>query len=198
MTSIAPITKRRRERPVLIGKVKLVAPYPSEAYFRLYTWSKDVWSRISDDVTPTDPAEYVAWQEAVDRAENVLTWGVMRGPELGGFIRFILDPAHPWMGEGHSLFKRDFWGRETTVPALVGVCRELFNDRGIKKLNMTTFPSNHAMKGLLKSIGARQEGEIRRVYQQGGKLVSAVIHGLIPEEMEEALRDNPSLEALCR
>jgi RimJ/RimL family protein N-acetyltransferase len=83
------------------------------------------------------------------------------------------------------------------VPSLVGVIRELFDERGLKKINMTVFRRNHAISGLLRFIGAKLEGEIRRVYLQHGKLLDTKIWGLIPEDLEVAFRDNPKLEALC-
>lgn len=195
--STSLITKRR-ERPVLIGNVRVVTPFPATAYPQLWRWSQAVWDRLADDLTPNTAESFIPWQESIDRQQNVITWGVYRGPELGGLIRFIVDPLHPWMGDGHCLFKKDFYGQVTTVPALVSVIRELFNERGLKKINMATYKSNHAIRSLLVFLGARVEGEIRRVYMQHGELVDTVIHGMIPEDLADAIRDNPKLAVLCK
>jgi RimJ/RimL family protein N-acetyltransferase len=188
--------KMRRAQPTLVGKVRLVQPFPPEYIWLLWKWSDPVWFRIADDFTPHDPVAYVEWQECIEAQDNTLSWGVYRGDELGGLIRAVVDPLRPWQADLHVLFKKDFWGRHNTVPAMLLVFAELLGPRGLKKLNTATFASNSAINSLIAEIGGVKEGVRRRATLKDGKLVDMVLYGMTPEDFEARLHDESALMTL--
>jgi hypothetical protein len=134
-------------------------------------------SRVADDFSPATLEEYVETQTR--RMHPGLNWGVYRGSDLGGAIWF--EPGSPVGGIIHTVFRRDFWGHDTTYPALYAAVDQIFA-AGNQKMLAMCFADNHSVRGMAKRFGMAQEGLLRSMTMRGGKPVDMVIYGLTKEE----------------
>jgi len=157
-----------------------IGPFPLSAAPRVWLWMNDFRWRVADDFGPQTLEEFV--EQCMLRSRTEQQWAVYRDGEICGFITF--EPVNPVSGQAHCLFRKDFWGRGTTETALRMVAREIFSG-GVKKISMTIFSDNKAIKALLLKLGARQEGLLRQQTVRGGKPVDMVVLGLLAEEFEE-------------
>lgn len=158
--------------------VRVESPFPEHAVPRTWTWAQEFRSRVADDFGPqTLHAFMEAWQ-----AKDQRTWGVWRGDELGGMV--TVEPISPLVVSSHCLFKKSFWGHETTLPALQQVFREVFG-AGVHKVFSLVFSDNHQMIGLAKKLGFVREGVLRRQTLRNGKLIDQVALGLLATEFDK-------------
>ena len=164
------------------SSVRVESPFPPSAWPRVWSWTRDFRTRVSDDFGPKTLADFVAGQMAADK--NVRTWAVYRDGELCGMVSF--EPASPVAGSSHTLFRKDFWGRGTTREALRQVYAEIFAG-GIHKISGTPFRDNHAMIALATGLGFKKEGVLREQTMRGGKLTDIVILGLTKGDFEKCL-----------
>jgi hypothetical protein len=114
----------------------------------------------------------------VRRTEGQLSFAVYRGGELGGLVWFEL-------GNGvsavvHVIFKPEFWGSATTMPALTQAADRYFETG--HKLNSVFFPSNKAVRSVVKKFGFRYEGRVRDATLRNGELADLELWGLKREE----------------
>ena len=192
------MSRARRERKREV-KVSVRSPFPPHALYDLWGWVQACLSAVADDFSPTTVEEFIEWHqelaaETTDIAYEgklitiplVTTWGVWGDDEaLGGYARFERDPIRLWTGNAHCVFRKDFWGRRITVPALTQVAREIFAV-GVERIQMGVFATNTAMQGLIAAAGAVQEGRLRMQTLKGGKYADIVVYGVTPDELEKA------------
>jgi RimJ/RimL family protein N-acetyltransferase len=134
-------------------------------------------SRVADDYSPRTMEEYVEIQNR--RMHPGLNWGVYRDDDLGGAIWF--EPSSPIAGIIHTVFRKDFWGHETTYPALRAAGEAIFNS-GTRKLLAMCFADNHSVRGMAKRFGMQQEAHFHGMTVRGGVPVDMVAFGLTKEE----------------
>jgi len=159
------------------GMVRVESPFPVFALPRVWSWMEGFRDRVADDYGPKTLEEFVEdWRSEVHRK----TWGVWRGPELGGLIIW-----QPWpvggIGETHAVFKKSFWGRATTRTALALVYAELFGS-GVRKVMGFPFERNHATLALARSIGFHREGTLRQQTLKNGQPVDVAVLGLLKDD----------------
>jgi len=130
--------------------IELVAPFPRSELLSVWEWGQAFRERMFDDASlPSLDAFIADWQAQESAGRN--SWAVMRGGEIGGcFISTRLAPA---TAELHLLFKKSFWGRATTLPALRVVCEALFAT-GVDKIESTAPADSRAVLALTKAVGA--------------------------------------------
>ncbi|HLG99821.1 MAG TPA: GNAT family protein [Bryobacteraceae bacterium] len=158
--------------------VRVEKGFPLYAVPRVWQWMSRFRGRVADDFSPKTLDEFVArWVELDARGRK--TWQVIRDGDLGGVIES--SRLSPVLADLHCIFKRSFWGHETTVASLRMVCEELFAD-GVIKIMSTAFRSNHALIGIVKALGGSKEGLLAGQTLQNGKPVDAVILGLRKED----------------
>lgn len=145
--------------------------------------------QVADDCSPQTPDEFIAQERAM--SEKVLTFGIYRDNHLGGYVRVCVQ--NPWMCEAHCVFSRDFFGYQTTIPALNEVARQLF-ENGIERITMPIFAHNSAIKGLIKKLGAVEEGRLRECTRQNGRPVDLIVFGLLKREWEAKQNPAPKLD----
>lgn len=163
------------------------SPFPPVSFYDLFDWSQAVWQAVASDDSPTERAEFIEAQEKAAQSEGVKTWGVYRDGELGGYVRFERFPAQPWTGAAHCIFKKDFFGRKTTLPALQMIAREIFGS-GVQRIGLHCFVDNSSMRALIVKLGGRFEGELTKQVMRGGELVSMAVYGLTSEDLELAAK----------
>lgn len=155
--------------------VEVRSPFPEHSIPRIWGWMQRFRSRVADDFGPGSLEEFVDWFLGADQR----TWGVYRDGELGGVV--VIQPQNPIAVVSHCIFKREFWGRKTTRPALEQVYREVF-DSGVLRIGARIFADNQAIKALALEMGAKQEGTTRDATMRGGKPVDMIGLGLLRED----------------
>lgn len=161
-----------------MARVEVSSPFPVFALPRAWAWMQEFRSRVCDDFSPQDLAEFMAQWDAQERNPERVTFAVERDGEIGGLV--TVTRLSPVLADIHLIFKREFWGHETTATALRIVLHEVFQ-RGIRKVTSLAFRDNHALIGLACKLGAVKEGVLREQTMRGGKPVDMVIVGLTAE-----------------
>lgn len=170
-------------QPVAVSAqpIEIVSPFPDVAVPRLWIWAQAFRSRVADDYAPSTLEEFVRdWERRA--AAGRRSWGVERAGELGGM--FCYDPITDGVGLVHTVFKKSFWGNETTLAALRIVLAELF-DSGIRRVVFQCFADNASTVGLARKVGAVKEGVLRQDTMRGGKPVDVVVLGILKEDFEK-------------
>lgn len=164
--------------------VQVNTPFPGEAWPRVWSWLQDFRSRVVDDYAPATLEEFVHCQIlALHRQKS---WGVWAGSpsgseELCGLV--VCEPLAPVLASSYAIFRRDYWGPETSGPALRAVYGEIFGGT-TRKITSVVFRDNNAILSALTSLGAKREGVLRKHTMRGGKLVDMVATGLLKEDFE--------------
>ena len=163
--------------------IRVTSPFPAAAWPRVWSWTEDFRSRVADDFGPKTLAAFVELQLEVEAKRK--TWAIYRDGELCGTASFMVSMS-PETGEAHAIFRKDFWGRDTTHTAMRMVCAELFAS-GIHKVVMMPFRDNNAMVALCKQLGFEKEGVLRETTRRGGLLVDMAVMGLTKGDFEKCL-----------
>lgn len=158
------------------GEVTVSEPFPEYAWPEVWGWMKDFRNRIMDDFGPQTLDEFVTW--ALRMSERSRTWGVWRDGELGGLI--TVRQAMPALGEIHVIFRRSFWGRDTTAVSLRLVLGAVFTSNTIKVASVV-FQDNHAARALARRAGFCEEGLFIGHTLRDGKPVNMVPLGITKE-----------------
>lgn len=162
--------------------IRVESPYPEHAVPRIWSWIQGFRWRVADDYGPRTLEEFLAHWRAAEAAGQ-RSWGVWRAEELGGLV--TARPVNPVTVESHCLFKRSFWGAETTREALRQVYSRLFGD-GVEKIVGCAFADNTQLLGLVRGLGFRKEGLLRRQTRRRGRAVDMMAIGLLREDFERA------------
>ena len=146
----------------------------------VWIWMQEFRHRITDDFGPKTMEGFVGF--SIDVQARARTFGVWRGEELGGLL--VIERQSPVLAVSQLLFKRSFWGRETTVTAAVEVYARMFRD-GVRKIASVVFSDNHAMRDMARLGGAEEEGLFRDHTMRGGKAASVIALGMTRADFEE-------------
>ena len=140
--------------------LRIVEPFPLADLPRLWVWMEQFKHQIFDDFGPLNQDEFVdLYMERLGGGDR--TFAVYRGDVIGGFVS-ITAPDPCGVAESHCVFRKEFFGHQTTVPALKEVFGIVFAD-GVSKLATAIFSDNHAVAGLAKALGFQLEGTARKV-----------------------------------
>jgi RimJ/RimL family protein N-acetyltransferase len=167
--------------------IHVISPFPTHSLPRVWGWIETFRNRVVDDFSPQTLDAFVA--KSMADAESMTTWAVYRDGELGGMISF--QRWTPVLGTCHCLFKREMWGRKTTLPALQQIASEIFAT-GIAKICLCVFSDNKAIIALVKELGAVTEGHYRNHTLRNGQLVDMTAIALFKEGFENASTSNRS------
>jgi RimJ/RimL family protein N-acetyltransferase len=159
--------------------IEVVSPFPLQSLPRVWRWIQSFRDRVSDDYSPQTLDAFV--EKALADAGRLQTWAVYRDGELGGMVSF--ERWTDVLGTCHCLFKREMWGRKTTLPALQQIAGEIFAG-GTTKIAMCVFSDNRAIKALIKDLGGVTEGQYRKHTMRGGQLVDMTALALFKEGFE--------------
>lgn len=162
-------------------QIEVVSPFPMQSLPRVWGWIQSFRNRVVDDFSPKTLDAFV--EKSLADAAALTTWAVYRDGELGGMVSF--ERWTPVLGTCHCLFKREMWGRKTTLPALRQIAGEIFGT-GVSKISMCVFSDNKAIIALVKDLGAVTEGHYRKHTLRGGQLVDMTAIALFKDEFENA------------
>lgn len=163
-----------------------IREFPDSALPQLWAWCQAFRHQVADDYSPRTIDEFVEFELARERAK-VLKFGIYRDGELGGCI--WVEQISDLIAEAHCIFKKDFFGHRTTIPALRLMAEKIF-DTGIQKIKMRTFDDNYAIKSLLLAAGAHREGIFRKETTRGGKSVDIVMFAFFDSDLEPEEKTN--------
>lgn len=157
--------------------IEVVCPFPDAALPLLWSWIEESRRQVVDDFGPQ------TWEEFLDaersRSGDVATFAIYRDGIIGGYVR--AEKTGPITADAHCIFARDFYGYQTTIPALNEVAEWLFR-AGIERITLSTLAHNAAIRALVKRLGAVEEGRLRKCTRQNGEPVDVLIFGLLREE----------------
>lgn len=156
--------------------VEIQSPFPTAEIPRIWGWLEPFRWRVSDDFSPKTLTEFIAFYRA--QSERSTTWAVYRDGELGGVITY--EQVSPVVGTAHCTFKKSFWGRTTTMPALQSAIAQMFER--CSKLSLQVIDGNKAMLALLKELGASKEGTLIAQTTREGKPVDLVMLALFKDK----------------
>lgn len=156
--------------------VEIHSPFPTAEIPRIWGWIEPFRWRVSDDFSPKTLTEFITFYRA--QAERAKTWAVYRDGELGGAITY--EQVSPIVGTAHCVFKKSFWGRKTTIPALQAAIGQMFEC--CTKLSLPVMDGNKAMLSLLRELGASKEGALEKHTLRDGKPVDLVLLALFKEK----------------
>jgi len=158
--------------------LRVDTPFPDFSLPRVWYWLQEFRSRVADDFAPQTMAEFIEqWRSRPEQR----SWAVSRDGELGGLVTF--QPENTVTGVTHCLFKKSFWGHETTVPALRLVYGQIFSE-GFNKVCSLAFRDNVQILHLARVLGGDKEGVLREHTLRGGKPVDMMIIGLTRAQFE--------------
>jgi RimJ/RimL family protein N-acetyltransferase len=177
-----------------VADVYVSTPFPDWALPTLWSWMQGFRDRVMDDFCPQTLEEFVErWGEAATARQS---WGVYRGHELGGAV--VVQQLNPVAAETHCAFKKDFWGRATTMPALRMVYGQLFG-QGVMRISAHVFEDNHQLRALAKALGAVEETPhkrpMRNCTMRNGELIGMRILALFPDEFQAAIEQEEAVLA---
>jgi RimJ/RimL family protein N-acetyltransferase len=161
-----------------LSAVRVETPFPDFAAVRVWAWMEAFRSRVADDFSPQTLDAFMAQWD--DRASSEQRWAVYRNDELGGLV--TLQPLSPCVLGSHCVFKRSFWGSDTTTEALHQVYSLAFEIPTINKIFGVVFHDNAQIIGLCKSLGFTIEGRLRNHTMRGGQPVDMIALGLTRED----------------
>lgn len=147
----------------------------------MWDWIEEFRHRVADDFAPRTREEFVAHCLA-RAAGSERSWAIRRDGELCGLVTY--EAANPVTGTTHALFRKDYWGHETTVEGLRQVYEALFAS-GVRKLMGPVFRDNRAIIAVGMMMGAKREGILRQQTMRGGKPVDVVVLGLVAEDFDK-------------
>lgn len=104
------------------------------------------------------------------------TWGCARDGMLFGWVSF--EPVNGVSGVLHGFSRREAWGRKNTEVALRLVMQDIFS-LGYERISHPVLAGNSLVRGLLRRVGAREEGVLRSFTTCGGKLADLMILGTL-------------------
>ena len=160
--------------------VRIETPFPAQAVPRIWIWTQEFRWRVADDFGPKCLEDFVMeWRER-ERAQQ--SWAVYCGEELGGVV--TVQRMTPIVATSHCIFKRTFWGPQTTLPALRLVYEKVFDD-GYEKILSFAFRDNAQLLGLARKLGAEKEGVLRKQTKRNGRPTDMIAIGLLKEDFVE-------------
>ena len=171
------------------AKIEAVTPFPYDELDKLWEWIEAARKAVADDFSPTTPIEFLV--DESNLPENVATFGILREGELGGYVKAV--QTSPIVVEAHCVFKQEFYGSATTIPALSLIAGQLF-DCGIERITMPVYAHNFAIKSLIKKLGGVEEGRLRNYTKQNSQPVDLLIFGLLKADFEKIFNPAPKLD----
>ena len=169
---------------------RIVTPFPEKRWPRVWVWVEEFRSRVMDDFAPQTLEEFVA--QRMHCAPFEATYGVERGGELGGLI--VVQAVNPHLASAHCLFKKTFWGHETTLAAVQAVFLDWFTNTGVEKITSIAFADNHQILAMVRKLGGDKEGHLYKHTLRDGKPVDQMLLGIHKKDFLEAIEERKAAQ----
>lgn len=112
------------------------------------------------------------------------------GVAIGGIGVHPCDDVMRHSAEIGYWVGRKFWGRGLASAALLAVVGHVFREGRFCRLNAHTFEGNDASGRVLEKAGFVCEGRLRKAVFKGGRLLNAVLYGLVDEAAVKRLTES--------
>lgn len=134
----------------LMSDLSLVSPFPSSDLPAVFRWLEPF--RYQTAHCEETIEQFVRGE--MERQERLITWGITKGDELGGYAECeVLDRV----GMMNLIFKRSFFKDDVAQPALRMVLADAF-ERGLEILIFEPGLRARSVKRLFREVGARECG----------------------------------------
>lgn len=160
--------------------VSLVSPFPEYALPQAFEWLRVSLRFVADDFAMKDLRSFVDLAAGID-ARGGKTWGIRVNESLLGWISF--EPVNKVSGIVHGFMSRRGLGRKNTDEALKLALAEIFHE-GYERVSFPVLARNHLVRGLLRRVGAKEEGLLRSFTSCGGELADLVIIGMVKADFD--------------
>ena len=162
-------------KPESAQSVITIEPWDESDYPLLWSWCNKFWDSVADDDVPRTQTEFVMFKQM----QGSINLGVYRDGQLGGILS--CDPVNSKVCQAHAIFRKEFWGRETTERGLqLGI--EFAWELGYTKIVSMVYQHNVKMRALIQAVGGKQEGYHVAQTRQNGKPVDMVSYGIFKAE----------------
>lgn len=152
-------------------------------------WSQDREFCLANDWTLDLPPEKVrAWLEGIlaELPERFLRLGIELDGRLVGYADLADIQDRVGRAEfGIALGERGVWGQGVGTAAGRAMLRHGFHTLGLTRVTAQVHAPNARSLSLMRRLGFRQEGVLRRHEVYRGGVVDVVQFGLLREEFEE-------------
>lgn len=136
----------------------LTSPLPASGYPSAWAWLREFPSANFDDYGPATFSDFCG--AMIERSKAERTWGVLHCGVPCGIIAYL--PITPRSGTFHGIcFSREVHGTGVARAAVSRVIQEIF-ESGIEKISATFFADNLRVARFLASLGAVDEGLLRK------------------------------------
>ena len=141
-----------------------------------------------------DALDYVYNTEDLVLAIITEPFHEMMGMEVkwpdGGFHigNVALQNIHPvYRSADFSIIigEKDYWGKGYGKEVATLIINHGFMAMGLLRIACATFDTNHAMRGLAKSLGFREEGNRLAAVYKNGEFLNIIEYGLLTEGWKE-------------
>jgi RimJ/RimL family protein N-acetyltransferase len=175
------------------GVMRVERGFPLSDVPRIWAWTETFRNRVADDWSPKTLEEFIGqWESEAARGRQA--WSVFCDEELGGVI--LSSRLSPVVADAHAIFKKQFWGRATTLPVLEMVFAELFAEdadkppeQQLRKISSLVFRDNAAMIALAKSLRFEIEGTLLGHTLRSGSPIDMVVLSLQREDFYAGIND---------
>lgn len=135
-----------------------------------------------------DTRAFIARAQRQLAAGNGFQLGVWRHGELVGTVGLhYLDRATRSTEVGYWL-DQEAEGRGVMTRAVRGLCRALFDELGLNRVEIRCDPRNTRSRAVPERLGFQQEGILRQAGEREGELFDHVVYGLLREDWERQER----------
>jgi RimJ/RimL family protein N-acetyltransferase len=142
------------------------------------------WTLVPTPYSEDDAREFVersrqAWSDPEARHGTLVVTERSAGELAGTMSLWVVRPG---VGELGYWARREFRGKGYTTRALRIVSRWGFEELGLGRLQLCTFPGNVGSERVAEKVGFQQEGLLRAYIEHRGERRDAMIWSLLPEE----------------
>lgn len=152
-------------------------PFPLEELPLAWEWMNEFPAANIDDYGPKTYEEFK--EQIIQRMRSEVICGVKYKGKLVGIIGYI--PLNARYGMFHGIcFSKAVHGKHICSEAVRTFIAKLFAT-GVDKISASYFAQNRRIRRFLKSLGAVDEGYLRKQTVQNGKYVDAILVAIFRE-----------------
>jgi hypothetical protein len=152
-----------------MDELRLISPFPSSDLPAVYRWMEPF--RYQTTHYQQSIEQFVRGE--LDRQERILTWGVLKGEELGAYAECETLGR---VGMMNLICKRSFFKEDVSQPALRMILAEAF-ERGPEILMFEPGLKARSVKRLFREMGAQECGTLRAEDGKPERMVMALTLG---------------------
>lgn len=154
--------------------LELVSPCPEWALPLAWEWLRPSLRMLADDFAMASLEKFTALAAQID-AGGGKTWAIKRDGSFIGWISF--EPVNKVSGVMHGFMSRRGWGRKNSDAALKAALEQIFA-AGYERVSFPVLACNYPVRGLLRRVGAKEEGLLRSFTTCGGELADLGMFGM--------------------